>query len=118
MYLSRDLIERQYGHLREKPFYPELLRFMTSSPAFAMVWEGPRAIGLIRATMGGTTDPLKAPPGTIRGDLAIDIGRNVIHSSDRTETANREIDLWFRPEELVAYEQALYPWLVEEADAN
>lgn len=112
--LERALVERHYGHLSSRPFYPELIRFMSSSPSMVMVWEGRDAIAAIRATMGGATNPLHAPPGTIRGDLALDIGRNVIHSSDRTESTEKEIALWFQPGEILEYTRAVDPWVIEE----
>lgn len=112
MQVSRELAERHYEALKDKPFFPGLIRFITSGPVLAMVWEGPDAIGMIRTTMGAT-NPVAATPGTIRADFAVNVGCNVVHGSDGPETAEREISLWFRPEELVSYERAIDPWLSE-----
>lgn len=112
MLVPRELAERHYEALREKPFFPGLIEFITSGPVLAMVWEGPDAIGLIRATMGAT-NPVAAAPGTIRADLAVNVGRNLVHGSDGPEAAAREIGLWFRPEELVTYPRANDPWITE-----
>lgn len=110
--VPRDLAERHYAVHRGKPFFEGLIQFITSGPVMAMVWEGPGAIDIIRSTTGAT-HPAQAAPGTIRGDLGVDIGRNLVHASDGPETAAQEIALWFRPEELVAYERATDPWIVE-----
>lgn len=99
--LSQGQAERHYEPLQDKPFYPGLIRFITSAPVVAMVWEGPRAIALVRAAMGAT-DPLKAATGSIRGDLAVDVGMNVVHGSDSAESAAREIENVFSPAEIVS----------------
>ena len=96
---SRELAERHYGVHRERPFFSGLVDFITSGPVVAMVWEGDGVIGSARKLIG-STKPLEAEPGTIRGDLAINIGRNVIHGSDSPETAKFEIGLWFDTHEL------------------
>lgn len=98
--VGRELAEEHYAAHRERPFFGELVGFITSGPAVAMVWEGKGAVAVVRLLMGAT-DPAAAAPGTIRGDLALDIGRNVVHGSDSPEAAAREISLFFRPEELV-----------------
>lgn len=113
MRITPEMAGRHYGEHQGKPFYDGLIRFITSGPVVAMVWEGPRAISLIRNTMGAT-DPANAAPGTIRGDLGIDKGNNLVHGSDSPESASREISLFFRPEELVSYERALDPWISPE----
>jgi len=113
MRVPRELAEKHYEALKDKPFFPGLIDFITSGPVLAMVWEGPGAIGVIRSTMGAT-DPAKAAPGTIRADFALDVSRNVVHGSDSPETAEREIALWFRPEELVAYDRSVDGWIAEE----
>jgi len=94
MTVSRELAEAHYAELREKPFFPSLIEFITSGPVMAMVWEGPNAISTIRKTMGAT-NPANAEPGTIRADLACDVSFNVVHGSDGPENAAREIALWF-----------------------
>jgi nucleoside-diphosphate kinase len=98
--VSRDLAERHYGEHAEKPFFGELVEFITSSPTLALVLEGEGAVGVCRTTIGAT-DPAKAAPGTIRGDLALSMPDNLVHASDAPETAAREIALWFADDELV-----------------
>ena len=100
MRVSRELAESHYAEHREKPFFTSLVDFITSGPVVAMVWEGPQAIKVARATMG-STDPVDAAPGTVRGDLALEMEQNVVHGSDGTQSAAREIDLFFGAEELV-----------------
>ncbi|MCC6221867.1 MAG: nucleoside-diphosphate kinase [Thermoleophilia bacterium] len=98
--VGRDLAERHYAEHVEKPFFGELVEFITSSPTLALVLEGEGAIATVRATMGAT-DPATAAPGTIRGDLALSMPDNLVHGSDSPESAAREVALWFAPEELV-----------------
>jgi nucleoside-diphosphate kinase len=100
MRVSRELAESHYAEHREKPFFTSLVDFITSGPVVAMVWEGPQAIKVARATMG-STDPVDAAPGTVRGDLALEMEQNVVHGSDGTQSAAREIGLFFGAEELV-----------------
>jgi nucleoside-diphosphate kinase len=97
---SRAVAEKHYEVHRERPFYGELVDFVTSGPVVAMVWEGKDVIKLTRQ-MIGATKPLEALPGTIRGDYTADVLSNLIHGSDAPETAGAEIALWFRPEELL-----------------
>ncbi len=106
---GRELAERHYAPHRERPFFPGLIAFLTSGPVLAMVWEGPRAIEQVRLVMGAT-DPLKAAPGSVRGELALDVGQNLVHGSDGPESAAREIDLFFRPDEIVPYQRDLDRW--------
>lgn len=100
MRIPRDLAERHYAEHREKPFFGELVDFITSGPVVAMVWEGNEAITVAR-TMMGATDPVNAAPGTIRGDFATVMAENVVHGSDGPESAAREIGLFFAAGELV-----------------
>jgi len=109
---SRDLAECHYGVHRERPFFAGLVDFITSGPVVAMVWEGDGVIASARKLIGATK-PLEAEPGTIRGDLAVNIGRNVIHGSDAPETAVFEIGLWFAPFELCEWTPADQEWRVE-----
>jgi nucleoside-diphosphate kinase len=109
--VDRDLAERHYAVHKGKPFFDGLVAFITSSPLVAMVLEGPAAIGMVR-TMVGATKPTEAAPGTIRGDLAIEMGQNLIHASDGAETAATEIGIWFRPDELVSYERGIDRWVI------
>ena len=98
--VERDLAERHYEEHREKPFFGELLDFITSAPTLALVVEGESAVSVVRSTMGAT-NPAEAAPGTIRGDLALAMPNNLVHGSDSTESAEREIALWFSADELV-----------------
>ena len=100
MRISQELAERHYAEHREKPFFPGLVRFITSGPVVAMVLEGPGVVAEVRKMMGAT-HPKDALPGTIRGDFATTIDENVIHGSATLEDAQREIALFFRPEELL-----------------
>jgi nucleoside-diphosphate kinase len=98
--VSRDLGERHYAEHAEKPFFGELVGFITSAPTWALVVEGEGAIAALRKTIGAT-DPANAEPGTIRGDLATSMPDNLVHGSDSAESAAREIALWFPDDELV-----------------
>jgi nucleoside-diphosphate kinase len=109
---TRSLVEEHYGVHRERPFFAGLVDFLSSGPVVAMVWEGDGVIGSAR-TLIGATKPLEAAPGTIRGDLAINIGRNVIHGSDAPETAEFEIGLWFQASELSDWSPADQTWRTE-----
>ena len=109
---SRSLAEQHYGVHKERPFFAGLVDFITSGPVVAMVWEGEGVILSARKLIGATK-PLEAEPGTIRGDLAINIGRNVIHGSDAPETAAFEIGLWFSSEELNDWTPSDQTWRVE-----
>lgn len=110
--VSRELAEQHYDIHKERPFFAGLVEFITSSPVVAMVWEGNGVVASARRLIGAT-NPLSAEPGTIRGDYAVDVGRNMIHGSDAVETAQREISLWFTEEELVSWEPTLRQWLIE-----
>ena len=92
--VDRDLADRHYAEHREKPFFGELVEFITSAPTLALVLEGESAISVVRTTMGAT-NPKDAAPGTIRGDLALAMPDNLVHGSDSVESAEREIGLWF-----------------------
>ncbi len=110
--MDMALAEQHYGVHRERPFFSGLVDFITSGPIVAAVLEGKSAVEVVRQTMG-TTDPAKAAPGTIRGDLGIDIGRNLIHGSDGEESAANEIALFFGTEDLTAYQRSIDPWIIE-----
>ncbi|AAP99096.1 Nucleoside diphosphate kinase [Prochlorococcus marinus str. SS2] len=109
---SKELAEKHYGVHKERPFFTGLVGFITSGPVVAMVWEGDGVILSARKLIGATK-PLEAEPGTIRGDLGINIGRNVIHGSDGPETASFEIDLWFNSSELNNWNPSDQKWRVE-----
>ncbi|WP_041243664.1 nucleoside-diphosphate kinase [Gloeobacter kilaueensis] len=110
--VSEELAEKHYAEHRERPFFKGLVEFITSSPVVAAVIEGKGVVATARA-MIGPTNPLNAPLGTIRGDYGIDIGRNIIHGSDSPESAEREIALWFTPEELLDWQATIAGWIYE-----
>eukprot|EP00013_Stygamoeba_regulata_P026486 CAMPEP_0177661806 /NCGR_PEP_ID=MMETSP0447-20121125/18910_1 /TAXON_ID=0 /ORGANISM="Stygamoeba regulata, Strain BSH-02190019" /LENGTH=152 /DNA_ID=CAMNT_0019167243 /DNA_START=31 /DNA_END=489 /DNA_ORIENTATION=- len=102
---TKEFAEQHYADLSKKPFFGGLTDFLSSGPVVAMVWEGKDAAKTGR-TLIGATNPADSVPGTIRGDLCIDIGRNIIHGSDSQESAAKEIALWFKEEELVSWDQS------------
>ena len=110
MQIPTELAEEHYGEHKERPFFGELVEFITSGPVFAMVWEGENVILTARQMMGAT-NPKDAAPGTIRGDFAVTVGKNMIHGSDSAESAEREIGLFFKEEELVSYEKTMNSWV-------
>lgn len=112
MSVSRELAEQHYDVHKERPFFAGLVKFITSAPVVAMVWEGDGVVAAARKIIGAT-NPLTAEPGTIRGDYAANIGRNLIHGSDAIETAQREISLWFKDEELVSWQPSIISWVYE-----
>ena len=92
--LARETAEEHYGEHRERPFFGELVEFITGGPLVAIVVEGPRAVEAVRTLMG-VTDPVKSAPGSLRGDYALEIGQNLVHGSDSPESAQREIGIFF-----------------------
>ncbi len=110
--MDREMASQHYDVHRQRPFFQGLVEFITTSPIIAMVLEGSNAVELVRRSMG-TTDPVQAEPGTIRGDLAVEIGRNLIHGSDSLETAATEISLFFKSEEIPGYTRSVEPWITE-----
>lgn len=110
MHISTELAKRHYGEHKEKPFYDELVKYITSGPVMAMVLEGGNAISVVRDMMG-KTDPLESTPGTIRGDFGLFTGKNIVHGSDSKESAKREIDLFFKEKEFVAYKKYDEEWI-------
>jgi len=112
MQVDDALARRHYGEHAQRPFFPGLVEFITSAPVVAMVWEAENAVEVVRNTMGDT-QPINSPSGTIRGDLALDIGRNLVHGSDSTESAQREIGLFFNPEDILEYERSNDDWIKE-----
>ena len=111
--ITPELAEQHYGVHKGKPFYPGLVKHITSGPVVVAVVEGPKAISVVRTTMGAT-NAAEALPGTIRGDYALEIGFNIIHGSDGPETAVQEINLFFKPEELVHYSLETDKWVYEQ----
>ena len=112
MQVDEELAGRHYGEHVDRPFFPGLVSFITSGPIVAMIWEATNAVALARQTMGAT-NPADAAPGTIRGDFGIDIGRNIIHGSDRPESATREIGLFFGAEAGLDYSRSTDQWITE-----
>lgn len=110
--VSDELARKHYAVHEGRPFFPGLIEFITSGPVVVMALEGTNAIAVTRAAMGATA-PSKADPGTIRADLAMDIGRNLVHGSDGPETAAFELALWFDQDELVSYQRAIDAWIYE-----
>jgi len=110
--MDEALASRHYAEHVEKPFYRTLVDFITSCPIIAAVFEGPDAVEVVRTTMGAT-DPKKAAPGTIRGDLGLNITQNLIHGSDSPESARREIALFFDDAEIHSYRRDIERWLFE-----
>ncbi|GLO66442.1 MULTISPECIES: nucleoside-diphosphate kinase [Oceanobacillus] len=110
MQVSNQLAETHYNEHKDRPFFGELVDFITSGPVFAMVWEGENVIATARKIMG-KTNPLEADPSTIRGDFGISVGKNIIHGSDSSESAEREISLFFSENEIVSYEKQANNWI-------
>ena len=110
--VSKELAETHYAIHKGKPFYDGLIAYIPSAPVMAMVWEGPGAVAAIRQTMGATR-PAEAAPGSLRHDFALEVGRNLTHASDSVENGEKEVALWFRPDELVAWSRAVDPWVFE-----
>merc|ERR1712002_726599 len=107
MQADTDLLKQHYADLSAKPFFDGLVKHISSGPVIPMVWEGKKVVEQGRAMLG-ETDPLKSKPGSIRGDFSIDLGRNIIHGSDSVESANKEINLWFKENELVKWDHPLH----------
>jgi len=112
MQVDDALARQHYGEHVDRPFFAGLVAFITSSPVVAMAWEAENAVEAVRNTMG-QTNPTTSPPGTIRGDLALDIGRNLVHGSDSPESAERELGLFFGAGELLDYARANDGWIKE-----
>jgi len=110
--VSEDLAKKHYEEHAAKPFFPNLVSFIRSGPTVAMVVEGKDVVPIVRS-MVGATKPKESAPGTIRGDFAVDMGRNVIHASDSPESAKREISLYFNTSEIVTYKRIDEQWLYE-----
>ncbi|XP_034672398.1 nucleoside diphosphate kinase 2, chloroplastic [Vitis riparia] len=108
----KQLAEEHYKDLKEKSFFPKLIQYITSGPVVCMAWEGVGVVASARKLIG-STNPLQAEPGTIRGDLAVQTGRNVVHGSDSPENGKREISLWFKEGELCEWAPVQAPWLRE-----
>jgi len=110
--MDASLAKRHYAIHRGKPFFEKLVAYITSAPIIAVIFEGPRAVDVARKTMG-ETDPAGAAAGTIRGDLSVEIGRNLVHGSDSPENAEDEIALFFSPQEVISYDRDIDRWIIE-----
>merc|ERR1719397_2296155 len=115
MMAGQELLTTHYADLSKKGFFGELIRYMSSGPVVPMVWEGLHAVKQGRVMLGAT-NPKDSDPGTIRGDFCVDVGRNVIHGSDSLESAEKEIALWFQPEELSCWRTMQVEWVYEEEE--
>ena len=104
MQVPRETAENHYGEHKGKPFFNGLVDYITSAPIVAMAWEGNNVVAAARQIVGAT-NPQNAAPGTIRGDFAVDIGRNIIHGSDSVESGIRELGIFFKPEELTGWDR-------------
>ena len=111
--MSNELAARHYAIHEGKPFYEKLIDYITSGPVVAMVWEGKEAIAVARAAMGAT-NPVDAGPGTIRGDFALEIGRNLVHGSDSPQNGEKEVSLFFDDGEIVEWRRDSEPWISED----
>ena len=112
MQVDDALARQHYGEHADRPFFGGLVDFITSAPVVAMAWEADNVVEAVRNTMG-QTNPTSSAPGTIRGDLGLDIGRNLVHGSDSPESAQRELSLFFSEDELLDYTRANDPWIKE-----
>jgi nucleoside-diphosphate kinase len=112
MQVGQGLAEQHYDVHRERPFFGPLVRYIISSPVVVLVLEGTNAVASARMTIGAT-NPSAAAAGTIRGDFALEVGRNLVHGSDSVENAQKEIALWFKPEELTDWDRSTDKWIFE-----
>jgi nucleoside-diphosphate kinase len=112
IWVSKELAETHYAIHKGKPFYDGLIKYITSAPVMAMVWEGPNAVAAVRQTMGATR-PTEAAPGSVRHDFALVVGRNLTHASDSPENGEKEVALWFKPDELVSWDRDVDSWIFE-----
>jgi len=112
MWPSEELLKNHYADLSSKAFFPGLIKYMASGPVVPMVWEGLDAVKTGRFILGAT-DPKNSNPGTIRGDLCIQVGRNIIHGSDAVDSANKEIALWFSEKEVTPWTKTIDSWVYE-----
>lgn len=110
MQIPEELAQQHYAEHKERPFFGELVTFITSGPVFAMVYEGENVIKTAREMMG-KTNPAEAAPGTIRGDYGVTVGKNIIHGSDSAESAEREINLFFNESEIISYTKQDNDWI-------
>lgn len=112
LWASRELLEEHYAEHKGKPFFEKIIKYMSSGPVVAMVWEGTNIVQIGRKMLGATK-PQESDIETIRGEYGIDVGRNIIHGSDSLESAKREIALWFKPEDLAEWSSIKSKWVYE-----
>ncbi len=112
MHVSPELAEKHYWEHKTKPFFKDLVDYITSGPIVAMVLEGPHAISVVR-TVNGKTDPLESAPGTIRGDFGLFTGKNIVHGSDSEASAEREIAIFFSEDEFISYKKCDEEWICQ-----
>ena len=112
MSVAPELARRHYAEHEGKPFFAGLIDYITSSPVVVMALDGPGAIAVVRNTVGSTR-PAEAPPGSIRADFGLMVGRNLVHASDGPEAAERELSLWFDAGDIVDYQRAVDAWILE-----
>lgn len=110
--ISSDIAKKHYAEHTQKPFFNSLISFITSGPSVSMVVEGKNAVSVMRA-INGATNPVNAATGTIRGDFALDTGRNIVHASDSVESAKREIAIHFKDSDIVGYSRIDETWVYE-----
>lgn len=110
---SEDLLKQHYIDLAGKPFFPGLIKYMSSGPVVPMVWEGLNVVKTGRILLG-STNPADSAPGTLRGDLCVQVGRNIIHGSDSVDSAQKEIALWFTEKEVISWKPANDSWVYED----
>ena len=109
---TEEFAGQHYAIHKGKPFYDNLIEYITSAPVMAMIWEGNNAVDAVRQTMGATR-PTEAAPGSIRHDFGLEIGRNLTHASDSVKNAKSEIALWFKPEEIIDWKRSIDKWVFE-----
>jgi nucleoside-diphosphate kinase len=112
MNVDHGLAETHYSIHKGKPFYDGLIKYITSGPVMAMIWQGPNAIAAVRQTMG-STKPIESTPGSVRHDFGLEVERNLTHASDSVQNGIEEINLWFTPDEQVQWARANDPWIYE-----
>lgn len=115
LWVSQELAETHYAVHKGKLFYEGLIKYITSGPVMAMVWEGPNAVAAVRQTMGATS-PVEAAPGSLRHDFSLAVGRNLTHASDSVGNGKLEINLWFQSEEQVTWDREVDRWVFEDVD--
>ena len=110
--MDSELAKSHYADHVEKPFFPTLMEFITSGPIIALALEGPNCVQALRNLMGAT-NPIEATPGSIRGDLGLSVGNNLIHGSDSEESATKELNIFFKENELFTYKRNIDDWIIE-----